>query len=166
MKRIGSLFLVAVLAAACASGPDAGDAEAQKAAPQEEAQEAESSASRQEVSPLLQHYVGLSQALAADQLEEARKAASDLAQATQGEIAQLARQAAESADLAAMRQSFIALSEKVIGQEIDLGPYKVAFCPMANDNQGARWVQKDGPIRNPYYGAEMLECGYFPEDSE
>jgi len=42
---------------------------------------------------------------------------------------------------------------------------KIFECPMAKSavpsaetNQG-RWVQLVGPIRNPFFGAEMLECG-------
>ncbi len=45
------------------------------------------------------------------------------------------------------------------------GKVKVFECPMAKSavpsaetNQG-RWVQLAGPIRNPFFGAEMLECG-------
>ncbi|MCH8513433.1 MAG: efflux RND transporter periplasmic adaptor subunit [Kiritimatiellae bacterium] len=34
-----------------------------------------------------------------------------------------------------------------------------AHCPMAFDWDGADWLQKPGPLRNPYFGAEMLECG-------
>lgn len=30
-----------------------------------------------------------------------------------------------------------------------------ASCPMAN----AKWIQKTGSIKNPYYGKSMLECG-------
>ena len=34
---------------------------------------------------------------------------------------------------------------------------KVAVCPMVNKP----WIQKEGPIKNPYYGSEMLSCGSF-----
>jgi hypothetical protein len=30
--------------------------------------------------------------------------------------------------------------------------------PSAETNQG-RWVQLQAPLRNPFFGAEMLECG-------
>ena len=39
--------------------------------------------------------------------------------------------------------------------------YAVAFCPMADDDRGARWVQKKGEIANPYFGSSMLICGVF-----
>jgi Cu(I)/Ag(I) efflux system membrane fusion protein len=32
-------------------------------------------------------------------------------------------------------------------------------CPMARDNQGADWLQKDSLLANPYYGSAMLKCG-------
>ena len=34
---------------------------------------------------------------------------------------------------------------------------KVAYCPMVRKP----WLQKDGAIQNPYYGASMLTCGSF-----
>jgi membrane fusion protein, copper/silver efflux system len=47
----------------------------------------------------------------------------------------------------------------------DLAKIKVFQCPMAKSavpsaetNEG-RWVQLEGPLRNPFFGAEMLECG-------
>ena len=33
----------------------------------------------------------------------------------------------------------------------------VAYCPMVRKP----WLQKDGAIQNPYYGASMLTCGSF-----
>lgn len=37
--------------------------------------------------------------------------------------------------------------------------YEVVFCPMAFNNKGAYWVQKQGDIVNPYHGMMMLHCG-------
>ena len=31
----------------------------------------------------------------------------------------------------------------------------VVYCPMSK----ASWLQKEGAIRNPYHGVEMLRCG-------
>jgi hypothetical protein len=33
------------------------------------------------------------------------------------------------------------------------------FCPMAFEDKGALWVQAEGKIANPYFGASMLRCG-------
>ena len=35
----------------------------------------------------------------------------------------------------------------------------VVHCPMAFDGDGADWVQLEGAVANPYFGAEMLRCG-------
>lgn len=32
-------------------------------------------------------------------------------------------------------------------------------CPMAFENAGANWLSSTNEIRNPYFGAKMLECG-------
>jgi hypothetical protein len=56
-----------------------------------------------------------------------------------------------------LRTSFKVLSEVYI-KNIPLSDLKgvtKASCPMAS----ARWIQKDGALRNPYYGKSMLECG-------
>ena len=39
--------------------------------------------------------------------------------------------------------------------------FALAFCSMAHKGEGAGWLQKTGPLRNPYYGSAMLECGKF-----
>lgn len=32
-------------------------------------------------------------------------------------------------------------------------------CPMARENQGSDWLQKDKEAANPYFGKSMLKCG-------
>lgn len=56
-----------------------------------------------------------------------------------------------------LRTSFKTLSEVYIKNipSADLKGATKASCPMAS----ARWIQKDGDLRNPYYGKSMLECG-------
>ncbi|NQU47639.1 MAG: efflux RND transporter periplasmic adaptor subunit [Planctomycetes bacterium] len=39
------------------------------------------------------------------------------------------------------------------------GELKLSFCPMADDDNGADWLQLGDDIRNPYFGSEMLMCG-------
>ena len=37
---------------------------------------------------------------------------------------------------------------------------KVYKCPMApKPGQTASWIQIQGPLRNPYYGSQMIDCG-------
>jgi len=33
------------------------------------------------------------------------------------------------------------------------------FCPMANNNKGAYWLQNAKDVQNPYYGSMMFKCG-------
>lgn len=37
------------------------------------------------------------------------------------------------------------------------------FCPMAANDQGAYWISAEEQIRNPYFGASMLQCGEVTE---
>ena len=68
-----------------------------------------------------------------------------------------------SGDIETMRAAFKPLSESMIGGEIPEG-YVKAFCPMADGDRGASWVQKDGAsLMNPYFGASMLHCGIFKD---
>ena len=55
-----------------------------------------------------------------------------------------------------MRSAFKPLSELLAGMDLPAG-YARAYCPMYDG--GSNWVQVDGPVRNPYYGAMMLTCG-------
>lgn len=37
------------------------------------------------------------------------------------------------------------------------------YCPMADNDNGAYWFSDEEPIRNPYYGDQMLKCGEVRE---
>ena len=113
--------------------------------------------------PAMLHYVAVQEALASDDLDQARQALQDLVQSASPTLKPLAEKAASGADLAAVRVAFKPLSEKVRKGPIPEG-YVVAYCPMADGDKGAHWVQKDQPqIANPYFGASMLRCGVFKE---
>lgn len=60
-------------------------------------------------------------------------------------------------DLEPLRESFKKLSEVYIqnGNKKELSTLTKANCSMAKGN----WVQRNGDLRNPYYGKSMLECG-------
>ena len=113
--------------------------------------------------PALLHYVAAQEALASDDLDQARQALQDLVQNANPTLKPLAEKAASGADIVAVRTAFKPLSEKVRKGQIPEG-YVVAYCPMADGDKGAHWVQKDQPqIANPYFGASMLRCGVFKE---
>ena len=113
--------------------------------------------------PALLHYVAAQEALASDELDQARQALQDLVQSANPTLKPLAEKAASGADIVAVRTAFKPLSEKVRKGQIPEG-YAVAYCPMADGDKGAHWVQKDqSQIANPYFGASMLRCGEFKE---
>ena len=73
-------------------------------------------------------------------------------------------------DLAAARKEFLPFSMAVAELAMLLrtqsgGPVvKIFNCPMVNRavpgaDKNGRWVQMEGPLRNPFFGAQMLECG-------
>ncbi len=42
-------------------------------------------------------------------------------------------------------------------------PLHRAYCAMAFNNRGARWLQRKKFIMNPYWGDKMLHCGGVEE---
>lgn len=60
-------------------------------------------------------------------------------------------------DIEELRTSFKQLSEVYLanGNKKEMEGLQKATCPMAE----AKWVQKKGELRNPYYGKGMLTCG-------
>jgi len=118
------------------------------------------SAPHAEIPVHLQSYIKAQEALANDDFAAAKKALQALGDHLEGTLQTAAKAAADAADIAALRTAFKAFSEGLASAEIPPG-YAVAFCPMADDDQGARWIQKKGEIANPYFGSSMLICGAF-----
>ncbi|MDO8678577.1 MAG: SCO family protein [Acidobacteriota bacterium] len=108
---------------------------------------------------VLSTYVAAQEALAGDDLGGAKRALARLAKAV-GEpaVSRLADRGASAPDLPAMRAAFKPLSEALV--RLPWPPeYQAMYCPMFDGNRGATWVQKAGPVTNPYYGRAMLRCG-------
>ena len=122
---------------------------------------------------------GISRALAADSLDQLRTNTGGLPRAISalvkemgegqpwhGTIQRIQESAAwpAPADLAAARRTFLPFSTNVVelvqlvrGKGDAFNSLKVYHCPMAP--KPGLWFQEKGPLRNPYYGAEMLTCG-------
>ncbi len=113
---------------------------------------------QQAVVTSFQIYLASQVALAADNFSAAGTALAEFARESSGDLKALAEEAPQAEDIESMRAAFIPLSEQVAKLDLPEG-YVVAFCPMANNSQGANWVQEDGAIRNPYFGSVMLDCG-------
>jgi membrane fusion protein, copper/silver efflux system len=74
------------------------------------------------------------------------------------------RAAAASSDLASQRRSVGPITDR-LEEAIALfgtgsaGALLRAYCPMTAPDQGDHWLQREPAIRNPYWGAMMLNCG-------
>lgn len=128
-------------------------------------------------------YFEVTEALAADSFADAQKtlpelkmqleaidsslltgdASEQLAESRDSMLASLS--AMQSAtDLESIRQSLASLSEELAAAVRSFGdgletPVYRARCPMAFQNRGAAWLQRDAIVNNPYFGAMMLRCG-------
>ena len=78
---------------------------------------------------------------------------------------------ADATDLSQARRIFHPLSVAAVGlvkvlrkEDPEFASVKVYRCPMTESSfegapRQAEWIQMKPPLRNPYFGAEMLECG-------
>lgn len=134
---------------------------------------------------LAKAYFPVWRALAADDFDAAKQAATKLEAATHqfhgqpgnpeateffentlARLADTATATAKTEDIEAARVEFEHLSNVLIraAQTIAL-PDGVhahrAFCPMTFEGRRADWLQDDKELLNPYFGAAMLQCGDF-----
>lgn len=128
----------------------------------------------------------LSVALAADNLQDFNETATKLHTATSklsealgnaeswNAYAQKIEQTAhipETSDLSTARKSFLPLSlattelaRQLRVSDTNFAALKIFKCPMVNQAvPGAAkdgfWIQENAPLRNPFFGSEMLDCG-------
>lgn len=77
-------------------------------------------------------------------------------------LAKSATALSSAKDIKSARDAFGQLSDTLIERvkadgTIDLASdLKVGYCPMIHKS----WIQREDQVRNPYYGAAMLTCGY------
>lgn len=105
------------------------------------------------------HYERIQAALANDTVEGVATNAKDLAAIKEigPDASKLAADLAGSKDLERARTTFGALSEALVPKFLEAGIKGIDgyFCSMKN----ARWAQRTGSVKNPYYGKSMLTCG-------
>lgn len=69
----------------------------------------------------------------------------------------------KASDLEAQRQAFIDLSMLIATAAQTFGTTDgtlyILRCPMADNNNGANWVSNSSEVMNPYFGEPMLKCG-------
>ena len=79
-------------------------------------------------------------------------------------LGKASKQLAAAKDIRRQREGFDLLSQaltptlKRFGHASDK-PITRFHCPMAFNNRGADWLQDSDDLRNPYFGAAMLKCG-------
>lgn len=66
-------------------------------------------------------------------------------------------------DLTLLRKEFVKLSQALVEYKNQFKPnwpeISAFQCPMANNNQGAPWLQRGSALKNPYFGKAMESCG-------
>jgi Protein of unknown function (DUF3347) len=85
-----------------------------------------------------------------------------------GTISGSAKGLAGEQDIKGKRKEFEMIADAMwnLTRSVRYGGQKVywQYCPMAFDNKGAYWLSNERDIKNPYFGAQMLNCGSV-EDS-
>lgn len=110
--------------------------------------------------PVIEHYLAIHAALAKDRLNGVKASADKIAKVVgDTAIEASARLLANARSIAEARGQFRKLSRALIGhlkrnRVSNLGLIHVE-CSMG----GGPWIQKSGPIKNPYKGAAMPACG-------
>ncbi len=132
-----------------------------------------------EIDSLLSHYFAIQQALSNDELPAANESAgafltafheipknpSSKLKTIHEQLHPAANAIAEAQDLKQARgMHFESLTKGMIQliEQFGTGENQNVYlmhCPMALDNEGADWLQKDPELRNPYFGSMMLRCG-------
>jgi protein SCO1 len=142
----------------------AGDSAAAPAAPR--ASEPSAASASSPASALIAPAVAIQSALARDtmvgvgaQAKALRDAAAALG-APGAAIAAAAGELSGQTTIADARTAFGTTSDALVAyikanRSALSGDARIAYCPMLRKS----WIQKDGPIENPYYGSRMLACG-------
>ena len=123
------------------------------------------------MSKLYQDYLNIKTALAADNSDEASKAANNFIKSasmvdykvlSEGNLDILRKDASSIADsrsIETQRSSFGKLSSNMIALtkkfKFSGDSVFVQYCPMAK----ASWLSAEKAVKNPYYGKSMLTCG-------
>ena len=120
---------------------------------------------------LISPYLKMQAALSADDLEAAKDQAKAMMAITghSGNLPRLLHDMLAKKTLDAFRlpefqtlsDAFIEAVKKDTSKQVQ--DLIVMHCPMANNYDGADWLQASEPLRNPYFGATMLKCGEIVE---
>ncbi|MCB1130265.1 MAG: efflux RND transporter periplasmic adaptor subunit, partial [Verrucomicrobiae bacterium] len=120
---------------------------------------------------LMEAYLALQAALAADDLDTAKDAVTAMMDIAghAGALPKLLHKMMAAETLDELRKPhFELLSNAMITEakahpESFNGPLFLMHCPMVYRDRGADWLQRNKPLQNPYFGASMLHCGEVQE---
>lgn len=125
----------------------------------------------EQAAQLLEPYLMMQTALAADDLNAAQAQAKEMMEITghSGALPDLLHDmlAAESID--ALRKPYFEMLSNAMISAVKASPSSyeedlyVMNCPMVYGDRGADWLQSSEQLRNPYFGAMMLKCGEVKE---
>lgn len=113
----------------------------------------------------LKPYIAIQSLLSRDSIENLPALSADLEATLQKDGQKKALPASKallsSKSLADARAQFEKISTALLpwARKHPIAKIDLVYCPMKK----AWWLQTSGDIRNPYYGAEMLECGVVEE---
>jgi Cu(I)/Ag(I) efflux system membrane fusion protein len=137
---------------------------------------------RHQLGRVLEGYLAMHKALAADQadlaVQEAKRALDGVAAVDmtlvsgqnhvdwmkhEAELKRILSHMVEAKEIEAIRKDFALLSEQIMATLKRFKTSSAALyqfkCPMAFDNRGATWLQVGEEAANPYFGKMMLRCG-------
>ncbi len=137
--------------------------------------------------PLFTEYLVMKDALTNDNLENAKKAGSNILKTVDGlnmalftgeshnvwmglssDLKNTLQHVQHFKTLEEIRKAFQQVSNTMIGLETSFNTNDEALyvmhCPMANNNKGADWLSISKEVKNPYYGQSMLTCGEITKE--
>lgn len=83
------------------------------------------------------------------------------------QLLSLSQKLATETDMEKQRNLFLNVSIMMIEltktQKLKSGAAYVAYCPMADNDNGGFWLTDENAIRNPYFGDKMMKCGKIKE---
>jgi len=162
-KALTKACVVVVLFTACSSSKE--NKESSESAPEVKFADAGTS-------KIFKNYLALKNALLKSDAQATKVNAAllqtSLAEAKENGVALLAEKIVNGKDIQEQRVQLDTLTkatEKIVrAAKLQSGVVYKQFCPMANEGKGGYWLAVEADIKNPYYGAEMLECGEVTEE--
>ncbi len=141
-----------------------------------------SEAAEDELEPLYDSYLDMTEALANDNFENASAAgiamngalgkvnmgvfknhAHDIWMDHMANLEKALEHVAHQGSIEELRSAFRVISDAMIALTNSFGAIGdtlyLQYCPMANNDKGANWLSTYSEIRNPYFGDMMLKCG-------